>query len=153
MKPLEERPMSHSVSEFAVSIRGLYRKYGRTDAVQGLDLDVQAGRCHALFGRNGAGKSTTIKCILNLLRPTEGSIRVFGLSPQLQEVAVKSRVGYMPEVVAVHPWMTVRDTLQYYASFRKHWNQTDELLLCRCWSIRTVPADARARDSHGAAGT
>src|SRR6185503_18654039 len=70
----------------------------------------------------GAGKTTTIKCLLNLLRPTSGSVRVFGLDPQKDEVAVKSRIAYVPDAVAFYPWMTVRDTLAYLASFRAHWN-------------------------------
>ena len=82
------------------------------------------GRCYGFFGRNGAGKTTTIKCLLNLLRPTMGSVRVFGLDPQKEEVAVKSRLAYVPDTVAFYPWMTVRDSLNYQASFRQHWNET-----------------------------
>ena len=54
-----------------IEIRNLVRRYGRTDAVNGLNLRVEPGRCYGFFGRNGAGKTTTIKCLLNLLRPTE----------------------------------------------------------------------------------
>jgi len=59
---------------------------------------------------------------LNLLRPNSGTARVFGLDPQKNEVAVKSRLAYVPDMVAFYPWMTVRGTLEYLASFRKHWN-------------------------------
>jgi ABC-type multidrug transport system ATPase subunit len=52
-----------------IEVRNLVRRYGRTDAVNGLNLRVAPGRCYGLFGRNGAGKTTTIKCLLNLLRP------------------------------------------------------------------------------------
>ncbi len=92
------------------------------DAVHGLNLRVMPGRCYGFFGRNGAGKTTTIKCLLNLLRPTQGTVRVVGLDPRKNEVEVKSRVAYVPDVVAFYPWMTVRDALNYQASFRKHWN-------------------------------
>lgn len=94
-----------------IEIRQLVRKFGRTEAVNGLDLTMHPGRCYGLFGRNGAGKTTTIKCLLNLLRPTAGTIRVFGLDPAKEEVAVKSRLAYVPDVMAFYPWMTVRDTL------------------------------------------
>jgi ABC-2 type transport system ATP-binding protein len=87
---------------------------------------VRAGKCYGFFGRNGAGKTTTIKCLLNLLRPDAGTARVFGLDPQKHEVAVKSRLAYVPDMVAFYPWMTVRDTLEYLASFRKHWNDDIE---------------------------
>ena len=106
-----------------IEVRQLVRKYGHTDAVDGLDLTVRAGRCYGFFGRNGAGKTTTIKCLLNLLRPTSGSVRVFGLDPQRDEVAVKSRLAYVPDQVAFHPWMTVDEVLAYVASFRTHWNR------------------------------
>src|SRR5213595_2855138 len=109
-----------------IEVRNLVRRYGRTDAVDGLSLSVPAGRCYGFFGRNGAGKTTTIKCLLNLLRPTSGSVRVFGLDPQKDEVAVKSRIAYVPDMVAFYPWMTVRDTLEYLASFRAHWNRDVE---------------------------
>lgn len=109
-----------------IEIKNLTRRYGKLDAVNGLNLTVRAGKCYGFFGRNGAGKTTTIKCLLNLLRPTSGSVRVFGLDPQREEVAVKSRLAYVPDAVAFYPWMTVRDTLDYLASFRKHWNRDIE---------------------------
>ena len=109
-----------------IEIQNLARRYGRLDAVNGLSLTVRPGKCYGFFGRNGAGKTTTIKCLLNLLRPTSGSVNVFGLDPQQNEVAVKSRLAYVPDMVAFYPWMTVRDTLEYFASFRKHWNRDIE---------------------------
>ncbi len=109
-----------------IELHQLVRKYGHTDAVNGLDLTVRAGRCYGFFGRNGAGKTTTMKCLLNLLRPTSGTVRVFGLDPQRDEVAVKSRLAYVPDQVAFHPWMTVRSTLDYVASFREKWNRKTE---------------------------
>ena len=105
-----------------IEITNLSRRYGKTEAVNGLNLTVRPGRCYGFFGRNGAGKTTTIKCLLNLLRPGSGTVRVFGLDPQKHEVAVKSRLAYVPDAVAFYPWMTVRDTLEYLASFRATWN-------------------------------
>lgn len=113
-------------SERVIEIKGLARRYGKFEAVNGLDLTVRAGRCYGFFGRNGAGKTTTIKCLLNLLRPTAGTVRVFGLDPHHNEVSVKSRLAYVPDAVAFYPWMTVRDTLNYFASFRSHWNRDIE---------------------------
>jgi ABC-2 type transport system ATP-binding protein len=112
-----------------IEIDHLVRRFGRHDAVNGLSLRVQPGRCYGLFGRNGAGKTTTIKCLLNLLRPTSGSVRVFGLDPRRDEVAVKSRLAYVPDNVAFYSWMTVRGALDYAASFRKKWNQETEASL------------------------
>lgn len=107
----------------AIFIEDLRCRYGKTEAVQGLDLCVRPGRCYGLFGRNGAGKTTTIKCILNHLRPASGQIRVFGSSPQKDEVAVKAHLSYVPEIVSFYPWMSVREVLDYSASFRTRWNR------------------------------
>jgi ABC-2 type transport system ATP-binding protein len=113
-----------------IAIENLVRRYGRAEAVDGLNLRVEPGRCYGFFGRNGAGKTTTIKCLLNLLRPTSGDVKVFGLNPARDEVDVKSRLAYVPDNVAFYPWMTVRSTLDYFASFRPRWNhQTERVLL------------------------
>ena len=131
----------------AIEIDGLVRRYGRTDAVNGLSLSVRRGRCYGFFGRNGAGKTTTIKCLLNLLRPTSGSVRVLGYDPQRDEVAVKSRLSYVPDNVAFYPWMTVRGTLDYFASFRTRWNETTERELLK--QFRLDPAQKTRNLSKG----
>jgi len=126
-----------------IAVSNLIRRYGHVDAVSGLNLNVQPGRCYGFFGRNGAGKTTTIKCLLNLLRQTGGTVRLFGLDPARDEVAVKSRLAYVPDAVAFYPWMTVRDTLHYFAAFRSRWNhETERALLDR------FRLDVRQKASH-----
>jgi ABC-2 type transport system ATP-binding protein len=116
----------------AIQIDNLTYAYERGEAVHDFSLTVQPGRCYGLFGRNGAGKTTTMKCLLNLLRPQHGEVRVFGLDPGKHEVAVKGRLAYVPDQVAFYPWMSVRETLDYLASFREHWNKkTEQELLGR----------------------
>jgi ABC-2 type transport system ATP-binding protein len=116
----------------AIQIENLAYAYGRAEAVHDLSLTVEPGRCYGLFGRNGAGKTTTMKCLLNLLRPQRGQVRVFGLEPARHEVEVKRRLAYVPDQVAFYPWMSVRETLDYLASFREHWNRkTEQELLGR----------------------
>jgi ABC-2 type transport system ATP-binding protein len=126
-----------------IEIQNLSRRYGKLDAVNGLSLNVRAGKCYGFFGRNGAGKTTTIKCLLNLLRPDSGRVRVFGLDPQRDEVAVKSRIAYVPDAVAFYPWMTVRDTLEYLASFRRHWSGDIENDLLKRFQL-----DPKQKASH-----
>jgi ABC-type multidrug transport system ATPase subunit len=109
-----------------IEIENLAYNYGRAEAVHDLSLTVGSGRCYGLFGRNGAGKTTTMKCLLNLLRPKGGQVRVFGLVPARHEVEVKRRLAYVPDQVAFYPWMSVRETLDYLASFRAHWNRKIE---------------------------
>jgi len=110
----------------AIEIKGLTYAYGRSEAVHDFNLSVLPGCCYGLFGRNGAGKTTTMKCLLNLLRPRKGSVRLFGMDPVRQETEIKRRLAYVPDAVAFYPWMTVRETLDYLASFRSHWNQDTE---------------------------
>src|SRR5438046_5607590 len=112
-----------------IHIENLAYAYGRAEAVHDLSLTVQPGRCYGLFGRNGAGKTTTMKCLLNLLRPQSGQVRVFGLDPAKDEVAVKRSLAYVPDQVVFYPWMTVRETLDYLASFRERWNRKTEQAL------------------------
>jgi ABC-2 type transport system ATP-binding protein len=135
------KPMSDEAP--VIDINRLVRRYGRTEAVNGLSLRVQPGRCYGFFGRNGAGKTTTIKCLLNLLRPTGGDVKVFGLDPARDEVAVKARLAYVPDHVAFYPWMTVRETLDYCASFRANWNPVTERSLLDQFRL-----DPRQKTSH-----
>src|SRR5437016_1570604 len=118
-----------------IELNQLIRRYGKLEAVNGLSLTVRPGRCYGFFGRNGAGKTTTIKCLLNLLQPSSGAVRVFGLDPQKQEVAVKSRLCYVPDSVAFYPWMTVNQTLEFLGSFRSHWNRAIEADLLKRFQL------------------
>ncbi len=118
-----------------IELNNLTRHYGKVEAVNGLTLKVSRGRCYGFFGRNGAGKTTTIKCLLNLLQPTSGSVRVFGLEPRDHEVAIKSRLSYVPDTVAFYPWMTVNQTLEFFASFRRHWNRDLEADLLKRFEL------------------
>ncbi|HTH48139.1 MAG TPA: ABC transporter ATP-binding protein [Candidatus Limnocylindria bacterium] len=110
----------------AIEVHDLVHRYGRTEALHGLSLTVEPGQCYGFFGRNGSGKTTTIKCLLNLLRPASGSVRVFGLDPRRYEADVKARLAYVPDFVAFYPWMSVREALDYQASFRERWNRDAE---------------------------
>jgi ABC-2 type transport system ATP-binding protein len=109
-----------------IQIENLSYAYGGAEAVHDLSFTVQSGRCYGLFGRNGAGKTTTMKCLLNLLRPQRGTVRVFGLDPAKKEVEVKRLLSYVPDQVVFYPWMSVRETLDYLASFRPRWNHKIE---------------------------
>ena len=116
----------------AIDIQNLAYSYGKAEAVHDLSLRALPGRCYGLFGRNGAGKTTTMKCLLNLLRPQRGQVRVFGHDPARAEVDVKRCLAYVPDQLAFYPWMTVRETLDYLASFRERWNKkTEQELLDR----------------------
>ena len=119
----------------AIEVHDLVHRYGRTEALHGLSLTVEPGQCYGFFGRNGSGKTTTIKCLLNLLRPASGTVRVFGLDPRKSEADVKARIAYVPDFVAFYPWMSVREALDYQASFRERWNRDAETSLLKQFQL------------------
>ena len=80
----------------AVMTQGLIKFYGDFQALHGIDLEVRRGEIFGFLGPNGAGKTTTIRCLLDLIRPNGGTVRVFGIDPQADPVAVRARVGYLP---------------------------------------------------------
>jgi ABC-2 type transport system ATP-binding protein len=101
--------------ELAVETRGLTREFGNFRAVDGIDLAVPAGSLYGFLGPNGAGKSTTIKCLTGLLRPTSGTMRILGMDPVADAVAVKRRIGVVPEDLALFDRLTGEETLMFVA--------------------------------------
>ncbi|MGB9841874.1 MAG: ATP-binding cassette domain-containing protein [Candidatus Bathyarchaeales archaeon] len=81
----------------AVELKGVVKRYHELLAVNQLNLSINAGEIFGLLGPNGSGKSTTLKMLLGLVKPDEGSIIVLGKDVQKDPVAVKQQVGYVPE--------------------------------------------------------
>jgi ABC-2 type transport system ATP-binding protein len=102
-----------------VDIRGLWVRFGSVAAVKGIDLSAEAGRATALLGRNGAGKSTTMRVLAGVIPPTEGSVRVDGLDVRESSLAVKRLVGYCPDVGGLVPRATPWEHLQLAARLRR----------------------------------
>jgi ABC-2 type transport system ATP-binding protein len=101
--------------DLAIETHGLTRDFGQFRAVNGVDLAVPAGSFYGFLGPNGAGKSTTIKCLTGLLKPTAGSMRILGLDPLAEPVAVKRRIGVVPEDLALFDRLTARENLTFVA--------------------------------------
>jgi ABC-2 type transport system ATP-binding protein len=97
----------------AIHTQGLRREFGTFVAVDGIDLDVPLGSLYGFVGPNGAGKSTTIKCLTGLLAPSAGSIEILGLDLVRDPVAVKRRVGVVPEDLALFEQLTATETLAF----------------------------------------
>lgn len=100
-----------------IEINHLKKYYGKTRGVEDVSLHVNEGEIFGFIGPNGAGKSTTIRCALSLIFPTSGEIRIFGKDAVKDRVAIAREVGYLPGEVFYYDNMTVRDLLNYSASF------------------------------------
>jgi len=99
--------------EAAIETKGLRRTFGELVAVDGVDLAVPRGTLYGFLGPNGAGKSTTIKCLTGLLRPSAGAMRILGIDPEMDPVAVKRKVGVVPEDLALFDRLTGAETLTF----------------------------------------
>lgn len=102
-----------------IRIRGLRVWFGSVEAVRGIDISVHAGRATALLGRNGAGKSTTMRVLAGVIPPTEGSVLVNGIDVRRDPVAVKRMTGYCPDVGGLVPRATPWEHLQLAARLRR----------------------------------
>jgi ABC-2 type transport system ATP-binding protein len=114
----------------AILTRGLTKFYGDFQALYGVDLEVQRGEIFGFLGPNGAGKTTTIRCLLDLIRPNGGTLRVLGIDPQAEPVAVRSRVGYLPGELHLDENRTVETSLRYFNDIRDgaaDWDYVREL--------------------------
>src|SRR5258706_5140059 len=92
----------------------LSKRYGRKQALDGLDLSVEAGQVYGFLGQNGAGKTTTIRILLDLVRPTEGTAAIFGIDPR-QDRTVLRRVGALVEEADFYPFLSGRANLKLLA--------------------------------------
>ena len=99
--------------DLAVQTNDLTRRFGELAAVDGIDLAVPRGTMYGFLGPNGAGKSTTIKCLTGLLRPSGGTMRILGLDPAADAIAVKRQVGVIPEEQALFERLTAVETLSF----------------------------------------
>lgn len=97
--------------------RKLGKNYGKTQALRDLEMEIRPGEVVALLGANGAGKTTTIKLLLGLIRPSAGEALVCGLPAG--HMAVKGRIGYSPESRRFHEFLTIAETLSYYAELAR----------------------------------
>lgn len=102
-----------------VRLEGLTKSYGRVRGVVELDLAVEAGEVFGFLGPNGAGKTTTIRIMLDLIRPTSGRVRIFGLDSRKDGVAVRGRIGYLPGDLRLYERMTPRELFRYFGALRK----------------------------------
>ena len=95
---------------------GLAKRYGDVWAVRDVSLSLRAGECLVLLGRNGAGKTTALRCLAGVVKPSAGRITIDGIDAATDPVAVRARVGLMPEVPGLYERMSARAYLDYFGA-------------------------------------
>jgi ABC-2 type transport system ATP-binding protein len=103
----------------AIELSDVTKRFGSVTALDGLDLEVQEGEVFGFLGPNGAGKSTTIDILLDYVRPTSGTARVFGHDAQAEPTAVRERVGILPDGYGSLGRMTGREQLEFTIEARR----------------------------------
>ena len=123
------------MTKAVIEAKGLTKRYGTRAAVDHIDLTIEEGEVFGLLGPNGAGKTTTILMIMGLTDVSEGIVRVLGLDPARQPLAVKRHIGYMPDSVGFYEILTARENLAYTGRLagleRKHTDRRIEEVLAR----------------------
>ena len=109
--------------ELIIQTNNLTRYFGRKAAVRQLNLAVPRGGVFALLGRNGSGKTTTIRMLLGLQAPTRGSATILNTDCMQLTPAVRARIGYLGEGHFVYGWMRVREAARFQAACFPRWNQ------------------------------
>jgi ABC-2 type transport system ATP-binding protein len=115
----------------------LRKDYGGVEVVRGLNLRVPAGSIFAFLGRNGAGKTSTIKILLGMSRPTSGRAHVFGLAADAPKasVAIRRRTGFVSEEKDLYDLMSVDQIIRFTASFYPSWRHDLERHYLRCFEL------------------
>lgn len=121
-----------------IETRNLTRAFGRLEAVRLLDLAVAPGRIVALLGRNGAGKTTALRMIANLIRPTVGEARVFGKPVARLTEADRTRLGYVSENQDLPDWMTLQQLIRFFKPMYPNW---DDAFCERLVALFDLPLD------------
>jgi len=119
----------------AIGTHNLSKQFGRTVAVDGLNLAVPEGAIYAMVGANGAGKTTIIKMLMNIYPPTAGSAEVLGIDSRKLAGKAFTRVGYVSENQEMPDWMTAGAMLDYYRPFYPTWDRALEQQMVRQFDL------------------
>src|SRR3954470_10505597 len=130
-----------------IQTNNMHKKYGRFDALQGLSIAVPEGSAFALIGANGAGKSTTIKCLMNIISPSQGSATILGVDSRNLSPKEFAQIGYVSENQKMPGRLTVADYIAYLRPFYPNWDRELEVDILA--QLR-LPPDRKIKNlSHG----
>jgi ABC-2 type transport system ATP-binding protein len=113
-----EKARDH-VAAPAIAFRGLTKRYGMLTALKDLNLEVQRGETFGFLGLNGAGKTTAIRLLLDLLRPTSGQAFIFGFNCRTEGLEARARIGYLPGELGLYLDLTGLETLNFLAGLNR----------------------------------
>ena len=116
------------MSDPVISIKGLRKSYGDTEAVRGIDLEVDRGEIFAFLGPNGAGKTTTVEILEGYRKRSGGEVSVLGVDPQQAGRDWRERIGIVLQSGRLDPYLTVRESLDLYAGYFRAPRPTDEVI-------------------------
>jgi len=112
----------------AIEVRGLRKSYGDVEAVAGIDLSVGVGEVFALLGPNGAGKTTSVEILEGYRERSAGEVSVMGHDPAKRERAFRRRIGIVLQSTGIDPYLTVRETVDMFATYYPQPRNVDEVL-------------------------
>jgi ABC-2 type transport system ATP-binding protein len=110
------------MTDLAIELQAVTKSFRRTEVLRGVTFRVERGKTFAFLGRNAAGKTTTIRMLLGLLKRDDGSIRVLGVDPSQEPLELRRRVGYLAEDQTMYGWMKVGEILSFIAPFYPTWD-------------------------------
>src|SRR5205814_7922509 len=146
-KPVRREGRGSRVSESVISVSELTRRFGAATALDSVSVSLPRGAVYGLVGANGAGKTTLIRHVLGLLRAESGSVRVFGLDPVADPVAVLSRIGYLSEENDLPGWMRVDELMRYSRAFYPAWDDAYAEELRRTFALDRAATIKKERKS------
>jgi ABC-2 type transport system ATP-binding protein len=106
-----------ATTQTVVELRQVKKRYGKVEALAGLDLRVQRGQIYGFLGRNGAGKTTALRALMGIVKPTGGAISLFGEPVKASSVRYRQRIGYVAQEQHFYEWMTPRALGQFVSAF------------------------------------
>ena len=130
-----------------IEVHDLWKRYGRFDALQGLEFGIPEGSAFALVGPNGAGKTTTIKILVNLLEPSRGNAAILGVDSRSISPRELAEIGYVSENQELPARLTVEQYLDYLRPFYRRWDRALEISMRR--DMQLPPARKIRELSHG----
>lgn len=141
-------------SKSIICIEGLKKKYSGSDeeALKGINLNIYRGELFGLIGPNSAGKTTLISILCGLLKFSEGSVEIDGINMKMDYKKIRGKIGLIPQEIALHPSLTVKENLNYFASLQGISGRDLDLRVEECLTILQLHHHSKKRISKCSGG-